>query len=314
MPRHPYLDGPYPRAYAHRGWHIDELAGCENTLAAFHRAVDEGFGYLEMDVHASADGVPIVHHDALLDRTTDGSGPIGARSAAALADVRVRGREPMPLLEQVLTELPDTRMTIELKSDAVVEPVLAVLERTDSWHRVCLGSYHDGRLRRARPAAGPRLCTSMAQGAAVGLRTRAWLDALPAPLRALPAPPVPGDLAQLPRRFGGLTRGGRRAAARCTRDRPGGPRVDGRRPGEMTALLDLGRRRAALGPPRPAAGGAPRARRVAGRLTAAKGTAGTSLRTCSPPRSRRPPATRRSAEEGRAPGACGTGAPRRSTP
>ena len=205
MPRHPYFDGPYPRAYAHRGWHIDDLAGCENTLAAFRRAVDEGFGYLEMDVHASADGVPIVHHDALLGRTTDGSGPISARTAAALADVRVRGREPLPPLEQVLTELPDTRMTIELKSDAVVEPVLEVLERTASWHRVCLGSYHDRRLRRARAAAGPRLCTSMAQGAAVGLRTRAWLDELPEPLRRLPAPPFPGDLAQLPRRFGGLT-------------------------------------------------------------------------------------------------------------
>lgn len=55
--RHPYLDGPYPRAYAHRGWHLDDLAGCENSLAAFQRAVEEGFGYLELDVQASADGV-----------------------------------------------------------------------------------------------------------------------------------------------------------------------------------------------------------------------------------------------------------------
>jgi glycerophosphoryl diester phosphodiesterase len=61
VPRHPYFDGPYPRAYAHRGWHIDDLAGCENTLAAFHRAVAEGFTYLEMDVHASADRVAVVH-------------------------------------------------------------------------------------------------------------------------------------------------------------------------------------------------------------------------------------------------------------
>ena len=205
MPRHPYFDGPYPRAYAHRGWHIDDLAGCENTFAAFRRAVAEGFGYLELDVHASADGVPIVHHDAVLGRTTDGSGLISARTAAELADVRVCGREPLPLLEQVLTELPDTRMTIELKSDAVVEPVLAVLERTDSWNRVCLGSFHDRRVRRARAAAGPRLCTSMAQGAAVGLRMRAWLGELPGPLRHLPAPPSHGDLAQLPRRLGGLT-------------------------------------------------------------------------------------------------------------
>lgn len=240
VPRHPYLDGPYPRAYAHRGWHIGDLDGCENTLAAFRRAVQEGFAYLEMDVHATADGVPVVHHDALLDRTTDGHGPIALRTAAALADVRVRGREPLPLLEQVLAELPDTRITVELKSDAVVEPVLAVLERTGSWHRVCLGSYHDRRLRRARTAAGSRLCTSMAQGAAFGLRSRAWLDALPAPLRHLPAPPSPGDLAQLPRRFGPLTVVDA-ALLRAAHD-------SGREvhvwtvdtPAEMTALLDLG--------------------------------------------------------------------------
>jgi glycerophosphoryl diester phosphodiesterase len=205
VPRHPYFDGPYPRAYAHRGWHIDDLDGCENTLAAFHRAVTEGFSYLELDVHASADGVAVVHHDPTLDRTTDGSGWIRALPAGALAGVRVRGREPVPLLEQVLTELPDTRITVELKSGAVVEPVLEVLERTGSWHRVCVGSYHDGWLRRAREAAGPRLCTSMAQGAAFGLRTRAWLDGLPGPLQRIPAPPSAGDLAHLPRHIGPLT-------------------------------------------------------------------------------------------------------------
>ena len=238
--QHPYLDGGYPRAYAHRGWHVGDLVGCENTLAAFHRAVEEGFGYLELDVHASADGVPVVHHDATLDRTTDGAGLIADLPAAALTQVLVNGREPIPLLEQVLTELPTTRMTIELKAHGVVEPVLAVLERTDSWHRVCLGSYHDGRLTRARNAAGTRLFTSLAQASAFGLRARAWLDALPRPLSSLTTPPVLGNLAQLPRRFGALTvvddsllrtahAGGREVHVWTVDD-----------PVEMGALLDLG--------------------------------------------------------------------------
>ncbi len=92
MERHPYLDGPYPRAYAHRGWHIGELAGLENTFAAFSRAVDEGFGYLELDVHASLDGVAVVHHDATLDRTTDGAGRLSERVGGRAG----RGEGPGP--------------------------------------------------------------------------------------------------------------------------------------------------------------------------------------------------------------------------
>jgi glycerophosphoryl diester phosphodiesterase len=238
--RHPYLDGPYPRAYAHRGWHIDDLAGCENTLAAFRRAVLEGFGYLEMDVHASADGVAVVHHDAMLERTTDGVGPIAAQPAAVLRRTRVRGREPIPLLEEVLAELPSTRITIELKSDAAVDAVLDVLERTGSWHRVNLGSYKDRRLARARARGGARVCTSMAQAAAFGLRSRAWLDALPGPLSRLPAPPSPGNFAQLPRRFGALTVVDAwlvRAAHASGREVHVWTVDD---PAEMTALLDIG--------------------------------------------------------------------------
>ncbi|GAA2537902.1 glycerophosphodiester phosphodiesterase family protein [Pseudonocardia hydrocarbonoxydans] len=235
---HPYLDGPYPRAYAHRGWHTG--GGHENTMAGFTRAVDEGFSYLEFDVHASADGVAVVHHDPTLDRTTDGSGRIALLHSGALAGVRVGGSEPVPLLADVLTALPEVRATIELKSAAAVDVTLAVLERLDAWPRVCLGAYDERWLHRARRAAGPRLCTSMGQTAALGLRTRAWLDALPPPLSALPALPFTGQLAQLPRRFGPLTvvdeqlvrtahAAGREVHVWTVDD-----------PAEMTELLDMG--------------------------------------------------------------------------
>jgi glycerophosphoryl diester phosphodiesterase len=202
--RHPYLDGPHPRRYAHRGWHIGELAGCENTLAGFVHAVERGFSYLELDVRASADGVPMVHHDATLDRTTTGTGPLAALQAAELGEVLVAGREPIPRLETVLAALPDTRVTIELKSDDVVTPTLAVLERLDAWDRVCLGSVSDRRLRRAR-TAGPRLLTSMGLSAVLGLRARAWSDRLPVGVPSALLPSVRGGLAQLPHRAGPLT-------------------------------------------------------------------------------------------------------------
>ncbi len=182
---HPYLDGPHPRAYAHRGWHLDELAGLENTMAAFSRAVDEGFGYLELDVHATADGVAVVHHDRVLDRTTDARGPLAARTAAQLDRVRVVGahrREPLPHLADVLAALPHTRVTVELKSAAAIRPVLDVLARLDAWHRVCLAGYHEPWLQAARRLAraqGAPLFTSMGHTSVVGLRVRGWASRRP---------------------------------------------------------------------------------------------------------------------------------------
>lgn len=204
MALHPYLDGPHPRAYAHRGWHIDDLAGMENTMVAFQRAVAEGYRYVELDVHACADGVAVVHHDAALDRTTDGHGRIARLPAAVVAQARVGGREPVPTLEQVLAELPRAKITIELKSDAVVLPVLRVLATARAWDRVCLGSVSEARLERARRVGGARLLTSLGQRSAVGLRARAWMDRAPVG-PTLPGLPVRGGLAQLPHRLGILT-------------------------------------------------------------------------------------------------------------
>ncbi len=209
---HPYLDGPRPRAYAHRGWHLGELAGLENTTAAFRRAVEEGFAYLELDVHATADGVPVVHHDRALDRTTDATGPLAARTAADLRWVRVRGvhrSEPIPHLVDVLAALPGTRVTVELKSGTAVRPVLDVLARLDAWDRVCVGGYHEAWLQAARGLAGAGLFTSMGRASVVGLRLQGWQPQLSGwlsgRLSAALGPRVRGDLAQLPHRFAGVT-------------------------------------------------------------------------------------------------------------
>ncbi len=56
----------------------------ENTFAAADLALQHGADYIELDVRESADGVLYVHHDETLDRTTNGTGPIGHASSAEI--------------------------------------------------------------------------------------------------------------------------------------------------------------------------------------------------------------------------------------
>lgn len=196
---HPYLSGPHPRAFAHRGWHVGELAGMENSLAAFRRAVAEGYRYIETDVHATADGVVVVHHDAALDRTTDGRGALASLPWSQVRRARVAGREPVCRLEDVLEELPDALLNVDVKAESAVRPVLDVLRRTDAWDRVCLASFSDRRLARLRRMAGHRLLTSMGPRSVGALWATGRFPLLPI------GAAVRGVMAQVPVRQGRLT-------------------------------------------------------------------------------------------------------------
>jgi hypothetical protein len=140
-----YLDGPPPRAFAHRGWHVDDLSGLENSMPAFRRAYDEGFRYLETDVHATADGRLVAFHDLSLDRVTDRVGPIATLPWSEVSRARIAGTEPIPLLADLLEEFPDARFNIDAKADPAVGPLAELIRRTGTGDRVCLGSFSDRR-------------------------------------------------------------------------------------------------------------------------------------------------------------------------
>jgi len=202
--QHPYLAGRRPRAFAHRGWHIGDLEGLENSLAAFTRAVDEGYTHLETDVHATADGVLVVHHDATLRRVAGHPGVLRTMPWADLAGVRLRGREPLPRLEEVLEALPSTRFNVDLKAPETLGPMLRLLERDDVAERVGVASMDESRLQSVRARFGDRVVTGIASRSALRLRARAVTPAVVRwPLQW--ALPVHGDLAQLPVRLGSLT-------------------------------------------------------------------------------------------------------------
>jgi len=188
-----FLDHAGPLAFAHRGGAGDWP---ENTMPAFEHAVGLGYRYLETDVHATADGVLLAFHDDRLDRVTDLTGEIAALPHAVVAEARVDGREPIPLLEDLLGAFPEARVNIDPKHDDSVEPLIAVLELTKAVDRVCIGSFSDARLRTLRGRLGPGLCTSMGPKEVARLR----LDALSGRVH-----PSPSGCVQIPESFRGVT-------------------------------------------------------------------------------------------------------------
>ena len=130
-------------------------------MPAFEGAVALGFRYLETDAHVTADGVCLAFHDERLDRVTDQVGLISELPYREVSRALVDGREPIPLLEDLIGALPEARVNIDTKHDASVEAVAAVLERTGAVDRVCVGSFSESRLARIRELVGPSLCTSM---------------------------------------------------------------------------------------------------------------------------------------------------------
>lgn len=161
MPSHsvfPFLDWPGPLAFAHRGGGSEVP---ENTMSAFEHAVGLGYRYLETDAHVTADGVLIAFHDDQLDRLTDRTGVIAELPWSEVSKARIEGREPIPLLEDLLTAWPDVRINIDPKRDEVAAPLAAALLRTRTVDRVCVGAFSDKRIAHVRALTGPELCTSM---------------------------------------------------------------------------------------------------------------------------------------------------------
>ncbi|MGH7723452.1 MAG: glycerophosphodiester phosphodiesterase [Candidatus Dormibacteria bacterium] len=195
-----FLDHPVPIAIAHRGG-AEELP--ENTLPAFDAAVELGYRHLETDAHLSGDGVVFSFHDHVLDRVTDRSGHLARVSSAEIAEADAAyhfspdGRtHPLrgagigvPTMEEVLTRWPGVFVNIDVKSDAVVAPLIELIRRLDAFDRVCIGSFSDDRLRRVRRLAGDRICTSMGPG---GITT-AWLAS-----RTRRMPRLQADCLQVP--------------------------------------------------------------------------------------------------------------------
>jgi glycerophosphoryl diester phosphodiesterase len=114
----------------------------ENTLRSFIAAQQAGLDLIELDLHLSKDGALVVMHDADVDRTTDGSGPIVEKTLAELRVLDAGRGERIPVFEEVLDAV-TAPLQAEIKDVAAARALAEVMNRRDLAGRVEVLSFHD---------------------------------------------------------------------------------------------------------------------------------------------------------------------------
>lgn len=141
-----------PLVIGHRG--ASKVAP-ENTLAAFRSAMTAGADLVELDYHHSRDGIPVVIHDATLDRTTDATNRWGGQnlrvSDRTLAELRElsAGRwftppfpgESLPTLNEALEVIQAGRVTLVERKDGDAATCVALLRQQNLVNRVVVQAF-----------------------------------------------------------------------------------------------------------------------------------------------------------------------------
>ncbi len=117
----------YPVITGHRGF---QQRYPENTLVSFAGAVEAGADVIEMDVHLTRDGVPVVIHDDTVDRTTNGCGRVGEMLLAEIRELDAGcwfspqfAGERVPTLQEVLERFGGrVVLNIEIKTGKETNP------------------------------------------------------------------------------------------------------------------------------------------------------------------------------------------------
>ena len=114
----------------------------ENTLRSFVAAEQGGLDVIELDLHLSKDGALVVMHDADVDRTTDGTGPIAERTLGELRTLDAGRGERVPVFEEVLDAV-RSPIQAEIKDLAAARALAEVMHRRNLVERVEVSSFHD---------------------------------------------------------------------------------------------------------------------------------------------------------------------------
>lgn len=133
------------RHYAHRGLHDNESDAPENSMAAFKKAVDAGYG-IELDVQLTKDRIPVVFHDETLKRVCGAEGKVRDYTYEELQEFTLcKSQERIPLFADVL-KLVDGKvpLIIEIKIYENANTVCSIADELIQEYKgvYCIESFH----------------------------------------------------------------------------------------------------------------------------------------------------------------------------
>lgn len=104
----------------------------ENTLAAIRKGIELGVDFVEIDVRCTADGILVALHDATVNRTTNGKGPIDRLSLRDVKALDAGNGECVPTLEEVLSVVSgQTGLMLELKVKGATQKAVEAVQKAE---------------------------------------------------------------------------------------------------------------------------------------------------------------------------------------
>jgi len=206
-----------PLVFAHRGG-----GGLipENTLEAFVYSARMGVDVLELDIHSTSDGTLVVHHDAAVDRTTDGRGRVNELTLEAVKKLNAgylfsldggqtfpfRGRGiTVPTLREIFDALPEMTFNIEPKQHvpSIIVPLCALIRERKMVDKTIVGSFNQTTIDDFRREC-PEVATSASPSEVsrfLALSKAGLGDSYSPPMQALQVPENLGNLQVVSKEF-----------------------------------------------------------------------------------------------------------------
>lgn len=188
------FSGEGPLILAHRGGGGEAV---ENSWAALEHMRANGLTVMETDVRVTADGVPVLHHDATLERMAGRAEAISALTGEQLAKIHDHSGNPPVPLDEALLSFPEIRFNIDAKEAAAVGPLAERAARHRD--RIVVSSFSSSRLAQMNRAT-PGLFRSMGMGNVAAFLALATISPR---LAHSVYPERPGTIAlQIPEKYG----------------------------------------------------------------------------------------------------------------